>query len=165
MLFRPSRIAILVLFAVGGSACGGDYSVPIASGSVAVASEFWRSMQNPEPFAENFEARVKRPNEEFFQILTVYKAPMRDDQRGDVAFAPSVWVDAMVVHPPAVTLQVRVAHPGHWVLSRQTFSARPGVDPSALGPFLKPDQARALIAIYEDEIRRTQSTLEAMVAR
>jgi len=132
---------------------------------VSVSRQFWRSINNPEPFADNFEAREKRRNEEFAQMLTVFKAPMRTDQRGDVALARRVWVDAMVVHPPAVTIQVRVGHSSHWVLSRQTFAPRAGVDPSALGPFIRPEQAQAIIATYRDEIDRTRNVLEALVAR
>ena len=122
-------------------------------------------MQNPEPFADNFEARSKRSNEEFEQSLTVYKAPIREDQRGDVAIGDRVYADVMVVHPPAVTIQVRVTHASHWVLSRQTFGPRPGVDPTILGPVLSAAQARALLSVYQDEVRRTQSILEALTAR
>lgn len=74
------------------------------------------------PFIDNFNTLSKRLGEKFGQVLTVYTAPMGNDQIGDVQLSPTVSVDVMVVHDSAVTLQVRVAHPTHWVLSRQTLS-------------------------------------------
>ncbi len=161
---RPLHLASLVIALATVASCVRDYSVAVSDGTVSVARAFWRPIENPEPFAENFEARAKRVNEEFAQVLTVFKAPMREDQRGDAPLPGAAWVDAMIVHPPGVTIQVRVAHRGHWILSRQTFASRPGVDPTALGPFLEPEQIRLLVGIYSDEISRTRSTLEAMTA-
>lgn len=164
MHLTPARLGLTGALCVLILACSGDYAVRVSDGTVSVSREFWKPMQNPEPFADNFEARSKQTGEEYEQVLTVYKSPMRADQKGDLELSPTVWIDAMVVHPPAVTIQVRVAHRGHWALSRQTFSARPGVDAAALGPFLKPEQVRALAAVYEDQILRTRSTLESLSA-
>jgi len=159
------RVGVLGVFLLQVIACGGDYGVPVGNRQVKVAREFWKPMQNPEPFAHNFIARTNRLGEDDAQQLTVFKYPMRPDEQGDYAIARNVWIDAMVVMPPLVTIQVRVAHSNHWLLSRQSFVARPGFDATEYRPFLPPGQVRAVASLYLDEIRRTQSILEAMTAR
>lgn len=159
-----ARLAVMVVLSATALACGGDYAVRVTDGTVRVSRDFWRTMQNPEPFADNFEARSKRPGEEFFQQLTIYKSPMRDEEQGELELSPRVSIDVFVVHPPNVTVQVRVGHRGHWALSRQTFAPRTGITPANLGRFLDTELAQSLARIYEDEIRRTQSILEALTA-
>lgn len=122
-------------------------------------------MANEEAFAENFEAREKRSREEFNQVLTVFKSPIREDQKLGFSADPRTWVEFMVIHPPSVTLQIRVAHQGHWVMSRQTLSSRSGVNSQEYHPFLSVEESRALSSIYSEDVARTRSILDALVAR
>lgn len=149
------------------SGCTADYRVDVANGSVAVSREFWKRMKNPEAFAVNFEARDERSGEKYKQVLTVFKAPIRDDQRAGLELFPGTWVEFMVIHPPAITLEVRVAHTRHWVLSRQTLEKRAAarVNSEAYRPFLSTEDSRTLLSVYSDEVARTRSVLNALVAR
>jgi len=124
-------------------------------------------MANPEAFAENFEAKETRIAEEFPQVITVFKAPMRADQRSGVELGSGTFVEFMVVHPGAFTAQVRVDHGGYWVLSRQTF--RPSSDATdsnpKLNPFPSEQEQRALLAQFGAEVDRTRSVLGALIAK
>ena len=146
--------------------CGSDYSVAVTNGSVRLDKKFWKPMANEEAFAKNFEAREKRFGEEFNQVLTVFKHPIRDDQKLGFAIDSKTWVEFMVIHPPSVTLQIRVAHEGYWVMSRQTlvYRAMSGVGSEAYRPFLSAEELRALSLTYSDEVEQTRSILDALVA-
>ena len=125
-------------------------------------------MANPEAFADNFEAREKRFGEEFNQELTVFKSSIREDQKVGLELVPGTWVEFMIVHPPAITLEVRVAHREYWVLSRQTLTST--ADNSSSGaktyrPFLSAEESRKLLSVYSDQVARTRSILDALIAR
>jgi hypothetical protein len=72
------RIAVKTLAAALAllSACASDNHVAVSNGTVTVDGKFWRPMENPEGFAENVEAREKRPGEVYRQVLTIFKAPI-----------------------------------------------------------------------------------------
>jgi hypothetical protein len=161
-----ARPVIVLLGLTLSWGCSSDYRVDVANGAVEVDRSFWSAMEDPEAFASNFEARAKRQGEEHNQVLTIFKSPIRDDQRVGIELAPGTWAEFMSVNPPAVTLQLRVAHAGHWVMSRQTFAKRgaPRTTPDA--PQLNHSQEEAwLLSVYSDEVARTRSVLDALVAR
>ena len=108
-----ARLAALLTGLALSSGCGSGYIVDVSNGTVSVDAKFWKPMENPEAFADNFEAREKRPSEVYNQVLTVFKSPIRDDQKLGLALSPGTWCEFMSLHPPAVTLRVRVAHTGH----------------------------------------------------
>ena len=148
------------------SGCASDYSVTVTNGSVKLDKKFWKQMPNEEAFAQNFEAREKRSGEDFNQVLTVFKSPIRDDQKLGFGIDSNTWVEFMMIHPPSVTLQIRRAHEGYWVMSRQTLAYRPmsGVHSEAYRPFLSAEESRALSLIYSDEVARVRSILDTLVA-
>lgn len=163
-----TNVALAAVALLGGLmslGCISSYRVNVANGSVELDRSFWSAMDNPEPFADNFEAREKRMGEQFNQVVTVFKSPIREEQKSGLELSPNTWANVLDVHSPAVTIDLRVAHAGHWVLSRQTFARRSGL-PLGLGGAGsdKRDQAR-LLSAYSDEVERTRSVLEALVAR
>ena len=160
-------IALIVGSLLIISGCFADYRVAVADGVVTVDRAFWKPMPNPEAFADNFEARETRHGDEYGQVLTVFKSAMRADQKSGIEVSSSTWVEFMVVHPPAITIQVRVSHAGHWVMSRQTMSRRSALNAGSQpnSSLLSPEDLRALLVEYSDEIARTRSILEALVAR
>jgi hypothetical protein len=162
---RSTAFVIGSLLIVAG--CSGDYRVAVAGGTVTVDRALWKPLANPDGFADNFEARERRLGEEYSQVLTVFKAAMRNDQKAGIEVSPGTWVEFMFIYPPAVTFQVRVSHGGHWVMSRQTMSRRSATNavPPSYIPFLPPDHPRALLGEYSAEIARTRSILDALVAR
>lgn len=155
---------LIALGTLGLLSCAGDHAVPMQGGRVVVAREFWTPLENPEPFADNFESRSSRPGQRGRQELTMFKYPMRDDQRGDMQFGPSTRESAFVVFDSVVVIDVQVAHPSHWIASRQYFEPRVEVDQSLRGLFLQPEDARHLVRPYVDEICRTQAVLLALTA-
>src|SRR5262245_40683206 len=93
-------IALLVLAAAAGCrSASSSYEVAIGSTIVNVPMRDWKPLENSEPYAENFEARVLKAGHAFPQVLTVFKVPMSEDRRLGIRISDNEFLEFFVVHP------------------------------------------------------------------
>jgi len=129
---------------VGGSIPA--HVVLIGRDSIKLPKAQWAPMVNEQPtVAENFEAVDRKLGHAFAQVLTIFKLPMSDDRKVGVQISREEYVEAFVVHPGKVTIQVRVDRGRYWLLSRETFDlqAKLSVDITRYRPQLPGDRKRA----------------------
>ena len=60
----------------------------------------------------------------FEQMITVFMNQMTDDRKSGEKITNSEYIEAFVVHPNSVTVQIRVDKGDYWVMSRQTFNIK-----------------------------------------
>jgi hypothetical protein len=82
-----------------------------------------KSMENPSPYARNFERLQLQPQERYNQVVTIFDTQMAQDRRQGVQIAPNEYVEIFKVvgRDDDVVVQVRIDKGSYWVLSRQTI--------------------------------------------
>ena len=139
--------------------------VEIPGGTVELAAGDWKPMQNPESFADNFEAKLKGDSGEFpqeYQVLTVYKLPMSPGDRIGVKVTEQEYVEFFVVSTGYITFQIRLDKGQYWVSSRQSFKADALLDGFAAEykPSLSNEQNKTLLEILDVEVKKTRYQLQ-----
>lgn len=149
--------SMLAIVSVGAQTA----SVAVPGGAVTVVLADWKPMENPEVFATNFEARHQSPGEAFAQVDTIFKLKMTEHDRLGIQVSDGEWVEFMFVHPGKVACQIRLDKVGYWVMSRQTFDMRDSSSNSVeYRPFLSVEENRALLEIFDIELKRTRFVLQ-----
>lgn len=116
----------LLLLALTGCAVNHNYEIKVGGESILVASDKWKFADGSDEsnYSRNYQAIGKKDGEMFEQMVTVFLNKMTDDKRSGEEIADSEYVEAFVVHPYSVTVQIRVDKGDYWVLSRQTFKIK-----------------------------------------
>ena len=103
-----------------------NYIIKVGNKNIIVSSDKWKFVDNSDEsaYSKNYSAINKKDGEEFEQMITVFLNKMTDDRKSGEKITNSEYIEAFVLHPNSVTVQIRVDKGGYWVLSRQTFESK-----------------------------------------
>ncbi len=154
----------LVLGAMGpGAAMAQDFHVlDLPETTVELPADQWQRLDSPEPYAERFAARARRPGDVFAQVITVVKLPMQITDRVGLPIAPNEYVEFLFVYPVKATLRLRVDRGEFWAESLETFEVPIGTPlpvPWRLNAVAGDDDAVRLLEFYDPEVKRTRFQL------
>ncbi len=140
------------------------YDLSIGNIKVSIPADQWKRSDNPEPYAENFEARTLRSGHAFPQVLTIVKVPMSEDRRLGVQISDHEFSEFFVVHPGMLTIQVRVDRGQYWVFSRETFDVPRtlSVKVDEYRPFLSEEENRIVWSAYQKEVDGTRALINQL---
>ena len=125
-------LSILAIFFVAGifyfnkTVTNPDYLIDVGNREIAVNQEEWEFVNNSSgsTYSKNYSAINKKDGEKFEQMITVFLNTMTDDRKSGEKITNSEYIEAFVVHPNSVTVQIRVDKGDYWVMSRQTFKIK-----------------------------------------
>ena len=121
-------------------------------------------MSNPEPFADNFEARTKQDGKAYPQVLTIFKIAMTNESRIGARVAPGEFAEFKILRPDNLTLHLRVDRGRYWVWSRQVFELTSPL-PASLpkqSPILSEEENRLLASLFEPEVSRARYSVQKL---
>ncbi len=103
-----------------------NYLIEISGKKIVVDQNQWKFVDNSAEsnYSKNYSAINKKDGEMFEQMITVFLNKMTDDRKSGEKITNSEYIEAFVVHPNSVTVQIRVDKGNYWVLSRQTFESQ-----------------------------------------
>ncbi|MDP2642511.1 MAG: hypothetical protein Q8P62_01565 [Candidatus Peregrinibacteria bacterium] len=103
-----------------------NYSISINGKNIVVSQDKWKFVEPFEPslYSKNYSAINKRDGHEFEQMITVFLQKMTDDRKIGEKITNSEYIEAFVVHPNSVTVQIRIDKGDYWVMSRETFESK-----------------------------------------
>ncbi|MFH1546743.1 MAG: hypothetical protein ABIE14_05195 [Patescibacteria group bacterium] len=125
-------LAIIAIFFVAGifyfskTTTGANYLIEVGNEEIAVDKDQWKFVDNSieSIYSKNYSAINKKDGEMFEQMVTVFLNEMTDDRKSGEKITNSEYIEAFVVHPNSVTVQIRVDKGDYWALSRQTFKIK-----------------------------------------
>jgi hypothetical protein len=125
-----SVLSVLTIsFVLGGcsnKSIDSDYLITINDENIVVSQDEWifggDSVESL--YTKNYSAVTIKDGEMFEQIVTVFLNKMTDDRRSGEQISDSEYIEAFVLYPNSVTLQIRVDKGDYWVMSRQTYEIR-----------------------------------------
>lgn len=154
-------VILMLVATVAGCDRTSTYDVSVGDTAVRLSAQDWKPMDNPEPYAENFEAQILRSGHAFPQVLTIFKLPMSEDRRIGIQISSIEFVEFFVVQPGKLTIQIRVDRGKYWVLSRETFDANKAVSVNVndYRPVLSEEENRILWNVYQNEVDATRTLI------
>ncbi len=115
---------VIILFTVNikFNATHADYMFIVNGTEKSVSEDKWEFKNLPESlYSKNYIAREKREGHKFEQVVTVFLQTMSSDDKTIEDIASLGFFEAFVVHPDAITYQIRIDKGDYWVMSRETF--------------------------------------------
>ena len=103
-----------------------DYSITINDNNIIISQNEWRFIEssNPSLYSKNYSAKNKRDGHMFEQTITVFMQNMTSDRKKGEKISNSEYIQAFVVHPNSITVQIRIDKGDYWLLSRETFESK-----------------------------------------
>lgn len=125
-------LSILAILFVAGifyfskTATDTNYLIEVGNKEIAVSKDQWKFVDNSSEsaYSKNYSAINKKDGEMFEQMITVFLNEMTDDRKSGEKISNSEYIEAFVLHPNSITVQIRVDKGDYWVLSRQTLESK-----------------------------------------
>lgn len=103
-----------------------NYIIRVGDKNIVVSLDKWKFVDNPNEnnYSKNYSALNKKDGEKFEQMVTVFLNRMTDDRKTGKKITNTEYIEAFVVYPYSITVQIRVDKGDYWILSRQTFESK-----------------------------------------
>ena len=103
-----------------------NYSITVNDKNIIVSQDEWKFVEPFEPslYSRNYSAKNKKDGHMFEQMVTVFMQEMTADRKIGEKITNSEYIEAFVVHPNSVTVQIRIDKGDYWVMSRETFESK-----------------------------------------
>lgn len=142
-----------------------DYlEFPVPGKLIQLPEQSWSMMKDEANDAKIFGQKERGALHKYGRVVSVFLAPMSDDQKVGLKIANDEYLEILVVHEGLVTAQVKVDKGQYWIMCRETFlpKARLSADVSNRKGFLSKNAQLSLWMDYQSEISETRNLLNTV---